>query len=167
MPYDAREVANFVLDYADQKRLPLTIMALLKLIYFAHGWYLAKHGTPLVRNRFEAWRGGPVVRIVYEGLKGSGKQPIQKRLTRFDPVSGITYLASPHLREDDAHFVKNIVDVYGPLHAYKLSDITHEPGSPWDLIWNDACGSSHPGMVITNDRIRQHFLTRHHGQAEH
>ena len=54
-PYDGREVANYLLDLADSKKLTLTQISLLKLIYFCHGWYLFYKERPLVKNEFEAW----------------------------------------------------------------------------------------------------------------
>jgi len=42
MAYDARGIANYLLDYADSKRQSVTTMSLLKILYFAHAWHLAK-----------------------------------------------------------------------------------------------------------------------------
>ena len=36
--YDARAVANFILDLAERDGRALTQVALLKILYFAHGW---------------------------------------------------------------------------------------------------------------------------------
>ena len=60
--YDARAVANFLLDHADARGLSLTQLMLLKLLYFSHGWYLNRFKSPLVENEFEAWEHGPVIR---------------------------------------------------------------------------------------------------------
>lgn len=158
LPHDARSIANFFLDYADTKGMPLTIMALLKLIYFAHGWHLANLGRPLVKNRFEAWPHGPVVRAVYESFQGSGKKPIRDRATRFDPRSGQAQLATYSLTRDEMTFLSQIFDAYAPLHAYRLSDMTHEAGSPWEQLQNAENTSTSPGMLISNDSIRAHFL---------
>lgn len=167
MPHDAREIANFILDHAAERGVPVSILKLLKLIYFAHGWHLAKHAAPLVKNRFEAWRDGPVVRALYENLPHSGDKPIQDRATKFDPRTGECYVASYSLHEEEKEFIRQIFEAYGYLHALRLSDITHESGSPWDKLWNDARGVSHPGMTITDASIREHFLRRHRKQAEH
>ena len=51
-PYDARAVANFLLDLADERSVPLTQMSLLKILYFAHGWYLAIEKYPTLLSIF-------------------------------------------------------------------------------------------------------------------
>ena len=167
MPHDAREIANFFLDHAESRGVPVTIMSLLKLIYFAHGWHLARYEKPLVKNRFEAWQHGPVVRSVYECFQGIGNRPIQNRATRFDPLTATSAQAEYELSEEERTFLSQIFDAYADLHAFRLSELTHEPGSPWDQLWNVEDGSTNPGMLITDEKIRLHFMRRHHLQAEH
>ena len=67
-PHDARAVANFLLDAADTHNITLSITSLLKIIYFAQGWHLAKYNRPLIGQSFEAWEFGPVIRVVYDSL---------------------------------------------------------------------------------------------------
>src|SRR2546421_11399446 len=83
--YDARAVANFFIDRAGRTGHSLTIMTLLKVLYFAHGWHLAQFSKPLVAQPFEAWKHGPVNRVVYEQFKGYGKKPLDKRAVSFNP----------------------------------------------------------------------------------
>lgn len=167
MPHDARQVANFILDHADSMGVSVTIMSLLKLIYFAHGWHLALFQRPLITNRFEAWQHGPVVRVVYECFQGSGNQPVSDRATIFDPLTATSKTAGYEFSPHERAFLTQIFDAYGDLHAFALSGLTHEPGSPWDQLWNVDDGSTNPGMRITDDEIRNHFMRRHHRQAEH
>ena len=167
MAHDAREIANFFLDYADARRVPVTIMSLLKLIYFAHGWHLARFGRPLVKNHFEAWQHGPVVRVVYECFQGDGDRPIKDRAVRFDPLTATKAPAVYSLGAEEEGFLRQIFDAYGHLHAFRLSDLTHEPGSPWDQLWNEVDGSTNPGMRLSDESIRNHFLRRHHLQPAH
>src|SRR5689334_20980325 len=83
--HDARAVTNFFLDRAERAQAPITIMTLLKVLYFSHAWYLAKYRRPLIAQPFEAWRHGPVNRVVYDQYKESGNEPITKRAVSFDP----------------------------------------------------------------------------------
>jgi uncharacterized phage-associated protein len=43
---------------------------------------------PLIKNDFEAWENGPVVRVVREAFKRYGKSPITSRAEKFDLDSG-------------------------------------------------------------------------------
>lgn len=159
MAYDAREVANFFLDYGEARSVPLSLMSLLKIIYFAHGWHLATCNQPLVRNKFEAWEHGPVVRVVYDSFKGSGRHPIQNRAQKFDPLTARYVHFEQGIDADLTGFLKNIFDAYSRYHAFDLSEMTHQVGSPWHSIWERVNGETNPGMVIPDERIREHFLS--------
>lgn len=157
--HDARALANFLLDYASGQKCPITIMALLKILYFAHGWHLAKTGAPLVRNNFEAWQLGPVVRIVWECFRDQGDKPITSRATKFDPIAQTHVVAYCEPAEDEASLLRSAVRAYGWIDAMALSQMTHRTGSPWDRVWNAPDGRVVAGMRISNEAIRQHFLT--------
>jgi uncharacterized phage-associated protein len=165
MPHDARDIANFLLDYAEDKGTSLTIMALLKLIYFAHGWHLARYEQPLVKNAFEAWQYGPVVRAVYESFSESGKKPITIRACKFDPVKAKYSRATYNLTAEERALLQNVFEAYAYFHAFKLSDMTHEENSPWHMIWNNVDSSSRPGMQISNSSIKEHF--QRHASVAH
>lgn len=133
-------------------------MALLKILYFAHGWHLAQTGAPLIRNEFEAWKQGPVVRVVYESFREHGENPIDSRATRFNPETGMREVVGYSLSEFETAFLRDISDAYSRLDALRLSDLTHESGSPWDAIWNAPDGRVTLGMRIPNATIREHFV---------
>lgn len=158
--HDARSITNFFLDRADRVGASITIMTLLKVLYFAHAWYLAKYEKPLVAQPFEAWKHGPVNRVVYDQYKEVGERPITKRAVSFDPKA-LKYL--PTLYDFDAEtekFLSDIFDYYSRFHPFKLSHLTHEKGGPWDQIWDQADKRAVPGMVIPNELIATWFCSR-------
>lgn len=155
--HDARGIANYMLYRADASGLDVTVMTLLKVLYFAHGWHLAKYGQPLVGQPFEAWRHGPVNRVVYDQLKDCGANPIRSKLKVFD-ASVCGYVeAAANIHADTAKFLNNVFDYYAQFHAFKLSDLTHEPGSPWDVVWQKAENGAVPGMLIPDSLIIEWF----------
>jgi uncharacterized phage-associated protein len=156
-PYDARAVANFLLDHAEARGLQLTQMSLLKLIYFCHGWYLSRFGKPLVYNDFEAWELGPVIRIVRECFKSCGDGPIRKRAERLNIHTGEIAVVDPLLADVDADFVRSVFDRYQVYGAWQLSEMTHEVGSPWDRLWNAEGLVIRLGLRIKNEEIKSHF----------
>lgn len=155
--YDARAVANFLLDYADEKKMRVTLMSVLKMIYYAHGWYLSQKRQPLVKQSFEAWDYGPVVRVVYDAFKGSGRAPLSTRAKRFDVISNEYKEIDEQLEAETAEFLKNVFDAYAHMEAFDLSNMTHVEGSPWDQVWNAPNGAINIGMKISNDQIRKWF----------
>lgn len=155
--YDARGIANYFLDRACQRELEVTVMTLLKVLYFAHGWHLAKYGQPLVAQPFEAWQHGPVNRVVYDQLKRRGSKPIKDRMQVFDAnICGYTD-AVANFDEETSKFLDDIFDYYARFHAFHLSDLTHELGSPWDLVWQSAETRAVPGMLIPDSLIMNWF----------
>jgi uncharacterized phage-associated protein len=153
-PYDPRAVANLLLDLAegdDDGALPITNLALQKLLYFAHGHFLIRTGRPLVTGAFEAWTYGPVHPAVYQAFKGEVDRPIQTRAVSRNVISGAT---SPLPNPDDGEVRRHLRDVlraYGHLSPGRLVDISHAPRGPWWTVVNKAKTSVALGLRISDD----------------
>jgi uncharacterized phage-associated protein len=160
MTYDARAVANFLLDYAAGKKMKVTLLWLQKVIFYAHGWYLSNKRQPLVQQDFEAWEYGPVVRAVYEAFKGSESEPLSTRAKRFDVIENSYKDINDPIDEEARHFLEKIFDAYSLVGAFDLSNETHAEGSPWDQVWNAPNGTVTVGMKIPNDEIRKWFSSK-------
>ena len=142
MAYDAREIANWFVERAGREGQRLSIMHLLKLIYIAHGWYLETRGRPLISNRIEAWQYGPVIPDVYNTFRPGGIEVAA-------PVPGFRF----NLDKDTAGFLDEIYEIYGSMSAFRLSDLTHVPGGPWD--WASREGGYY--AEIPDDLILKHY----------
>lgn len=122
--HDSRAIANIFVRQAQEAHKRLTIMSLLKFVYFAHGWTLGHTGRPLIRHAVEAWKHGPVVPEVYEVFRPQGiivSAPAEK-------------YASPgidDLSERERNIIKRVYDEYSPLDPFELSAITHGDKTPW------------------------------------
>jgi uncharacterized phage-associated protein len=156
-PYDGREVANLLLDKADARGVALTQISLLKILYFCHGWYLLYKGRPLISNEFEAWENGPVVKVVRDSFKSFGSSKITGRASQFDLLTGEVTQLSPALALADEQFVEQIFETYHVFGPWELRDMTHEPGSPWDRLWNSNRPVARFGLRIKNREITEHF----------
>jgi len=142
MQYDAKQIANEFIDRARRDGKRLSIMKLLKLIYIAHGWMLALYGRPLVHNRIEAWRHGPVIPDVYNALRPQGIYV--ETLASVEPAT---------IDEQAKHLIDQIYDMYSKMSAFRLSDLTHVEGGPW-MVASQSGGNYAP---IPDDLIRQHY----------
>lgn len=140
--YDARQIANWFVNRAKKENRQMSIMQLLKLVYIAHGWHLEMRKSPLIANKIEAWKYGPVIPDVYRAFRSQGVNvttPVPDHSTEIAP--------------SDAHLLEQIYSLYGNMPALRLSDITHEAGSPWDV----ATRNSGYFAPISDDLIQAHY----------
>jgi uncharacterized phage-associated protein len=140
-------------------------MALLKVLYFAHAWHLVKYRKPLVAQPFEAWKHGPVNRVVYEQLKGLGSRSISFKLVSFNAERCSFEEAKYCFEAETERFLRNIFDYYSKFHPFTLSDLTHEEGSPWHIIWSEAERRAVPGMVIPNELIMKWYGEKRNSES--
>jgi uncharacterized phage-associated protein len=159
MPESALAVANTFIEIAEEKGQKLTPLKLLKLVYFAHGWYLAITGKPLINEAVEAWKFGPVVPSLYRAFREYREKPIE------DKEYTIQYktrtFEAPVIPKGDPNnirvFLEKIWDVYGKLGAGQLSNLTHESSSPWYQIWENGGGKDRKGTDIPDELIKSYF----------
>lgn len=115
------DVARYFLSLSDEDAGDaITNMKLQKLAYYAQGFHLAMHGTPLFSEAIEAWPHGPVVPELYHAYKqhGSGciPAPVDMDFSRYDPKT--------------RGLLDEVYNVYGQFSAWKLRNMTHEE-TPW------------------------------------
>lgn len=128
-------------------------MKALKLVYFAHGWYLALSKQPLILDPVEAWQYGPVIPSLYRGLKSYGSRPVTELLPTGDEPQTV-----PSEDQGTQALLERVWKAYGHLSALRLSDITHMPGTPWhDLVQKKYNGRVPSGLDIDNHLIREYF----------
>lgn len=142
-------VANAVLEEARVQGKSLTIMQLLKVVYIAHGWSLALLQEPLVNEAPEAWQHGPVFPSIYREFRRFGSEPITSFAT--GPFGSVE---QPALSESQRSVVKSVVKNYGSMHAFALSRMTHEAGTPWSMTYRSGKGAS---QDIPNAIIAEHY----------
>jgi uncharacterized phage-associated protein len=145
MTYDARQIANWFIQRAAIEGRALSIMSLLKLTYIAHGWRLEISNRPLFENRIEAWQHGPVIPDVYHAFRPQGVVP-QKLDPNFPPP----------VDAGDEAFLEQIYGIYAQLSPFRLSELTHVPGGPWDTArkWGGQYAE------IPNDLIQSHYVSK-------
>ncbi len=170
MSYNPLIIANGFLDRAAARGETLSPMKLQKLVYYAHGWFLALTGESLLDEPIHAWLYGPVVNSIYQEFRRFGSHPITTRATvpiappqhrgssgEEDSVTdqGEQLANDPYL----SGFLNRIWDIYGGYTASQLSNKTHESGTPWSQIasqYRDR-GTVPRRVIIPNDSIKAYF----------
>lgn len=158
MTYDVRDVANFTLDFAEQRDIPITNLALQKLLYFVHGWYFAFYEKPLIKNKFEAWKYGPVQRVIYDQFKQFRDTAIRgERAMYIDPLTGDPVYREPSIEPEHAEMIRGVLEQYAAYTAGQLVDESHVEDGPWEYVWQQAEDVVYPGMKIPDALIFDHF----------
>ncbi|HSX38922.1 MAG TPA: type II toxin-antitoxin system antitoxin SocA domain-containing protein [Chlamydiales bacterium] len=113
-----------VAEYILSKTGPTTAMKLQKLVYYSQAWHLAWLEKPLFNEKIEAWRGGPVVPVLFELHKGQFMlQPGFFKEMRKP-------MLIDDLGADDRDIVDRVIGFYGKHDPHWLSQLTHLE-DPW------------------------------------
>ncbi|MCF6305055.1 MAG: DUF4065 domain-containing protein [Rhodobacteraceae bacterium] len=153
-------IANVFIKKAKAEGKLLTQMQLQKLVYIAHGWGLAINGEPLTSDAPCAWDYGPVYPELWQSLRGYGRSAVNKMIKYGDYDCNIFSdnaddIAVAELSQPESDLVDKIYELYGHFHAFQLSALTHQEGTPWYRVFVE--NNSKKG-VITNNDIKDHFV---------
>jgi uncharacterized phage-associated protein len=157
MAYTPAIVANTFLSLSREARQTVDPMKMQKLVYFAQGWHLGLGNGPLINEPIEAWDYGPVVASLYRELRpyGAGQivDPIREIAPK--PTGGFAMVSREVDDESGIAFMRRILEVYGKFSALQLSEMTHQPNTPWSMV-----RAKFPGLraaVIPDEMMTSYF----------
>ena len=142
---DARVVSNHLVDIAGEEGNTLTPMQVLKLVYISHGYRLGYNSIPLIPNRIEAWKFGPVIPDLYYSIKDR----------RDKPVVRVVATGLEDFVDGEQDFVAAIYNEYRALDGIQLSNLTHQDGTPWHRVYRPNVSS----LPIPDDMIQHHYAS--------
>lgn len=143
----AVEIAKHFVGIAAREKRDISPLKLQKLLYFAEGYHLAIHGTSLFVDEIEAWKFGPVVESVYHEFKEFGSGPIDRQWAR-----------AAFEDSDPRHeFLQRVWMTFRNWSPIELSELSHQPGGPWDQVLQENDGELRRNLPIEKDRIRIYF----------
>ena len=123
---------------------PLTLLKLLKLMYYAEGLSLAMDRGSLFADPIVAWRHGPVVIDIWEQYTN---RPYNLPLADHDKQQ------LNQMAEDDENTMEETFLTFGQFSAWKLRNMTHE-----EKPWLEATeGGRIMNREISRDTMRQYF----------
>lgn len=153
-------IANYFILKSLATGVELTPQKLVKMVYVAHGWYLALTGKPLLAEGIQAWKYGPIITSVYNKFIQYGNSQIDEL---YFNAAANTY---PIVEEKSLkEFLDKIWEVYNTFNGPELSTITHETNTPWDIIWNAQGKRKREGIIIPNDLIEKYYKERANGET--
>lgn len=158
--YEARKICNFLLARYDAQLFDLTNLRLNKILYFIHAESLLALRDGLVRNHFEAWEYGPVIRPVFDTFKRYESKWISAPATYLDYASGEQKIIPfADISQDHCELIRHAFEKYSTFTTNQLVTLSHVPGGPWDLVYRAHLADKTASPRITNDLIRRHYVT--------
>ena len=168
--HSVHAIANyFVARALQEKDKEFTPMKLQKLLYYAHGWYLALADEPLFDARVEVWRYGPVIQEIYSQYRKHGGDTITSTQTELRvSESGELEQFEPMVTNDPliVDFLNQIWEIYSPFTGIQLSNKTHRPGTPWSKIVEAFPQAPSTRERIPNEELKQYFLEVQSGERK-
>jgi len=158
--YDARAIANSIIDLSIEYEKKLTHLSLQKILYFIHGRHLIERESPLVGGHFEAWKYGPVHPLIFSTFRDTKGAAITKKAKKTDILTGEDLEIDPILDKETLLFIRQHAAHFLRLPAGRLVDLSHADGSPWDFVTRRQNRDRVFGDRITNDIIVR-FFKRH------
>lgn len=135
--HSALLIADYIIAKGAGKFTPLVVN---KLTYLAHGHTLGELGEPLVKDKVEAWRYGPVFPSVYHAFSEYKANPIPNlyycdtALTDKEVENRMTVFKSM-IDEKAIPIIDLVIEKYGVVDGGNLIKITHAKGTPWQKYY--------------------------------
>lgn len=160
-PYSSKTVANTFLAIAKEQGVTdLSPMKIQKLVYYAHAWYLAYMGEPLIADEIQAWKFGPVIPDVYHAFKHYGNNHITEPAPELSFIAETLFMQPKTVPPEDSDACTMILQVfnsYGKYTPIQLSNLTHSEGEPWKVISDRYPDELPMGLTIPDELIEQCF----------
>lgn len=122
----------------------MTLLKLLKLLYYAEGCSLALENGSLFDEDIIAWEHGPVIREVYAQYD----DPYNLHFGSNDDYESIRKIS-----ETDSGILEEVFQVFGQYTAWALRNKTHEE-TPWNEATNNG---QHLNKTIKRETMKKYF----------
>lgn len=140
------DVAQYIINHFSTREQYITTIKLQKLVYYSQAWSLVWDDEPLFEEDFEAWINGPVVRCLFDELKGYYYCP--QTIKDADPNK---------LSSNQKETIDLVLDNYGKLTSSQLVMLTHSE-DPWKNARGNLPPNCPSNTPITKQAIA-HFYT--------
>lgn len=111
----AQDIANYLIGYSHEHKIPIDNFRLQKYLFYAQGWHLAVSDEKLFDDKFQAWIHGPVVRKIYDIFSSFKSKNIDRSPAVFEPpIDMIAFLK------------KFVIDKYFHLDSSVLYKMVHD-----------------------------------------
>ena len=145
--YSPLTIANFFIKKGIEFSDPISQTKIQRLVYIAHGWYLALTGNPLINSVVEAWRFGPIIPEIYDAFKAYGNLPLKHVIDNKESIN-----------KEVKKLLEVVWNLYGRYSTFFLSNFTHQSNTPWDIVAKEYSYNI-PANKDIDDRIIRAYFT--------
>lgn len=148
-----------IADYLITRSNQLTPLHILKFAYISHGYTLAIYNQPLVADRVEAWKHGPVIPSLYHMLKNYGNGIVNQLFycgtyTNDSEIGDRIKFLEKSIDVRYRKIIDRVLEKYGKYTAWDLSELTHKNGTPWSKYYR----KNEFFVEIPQDAIKEHYV---------
>ncbi|ORV53073.1 hypothetical protein AWC03_21335 [Mycobacterium europaeum] len=136
------DVATYILERLGR----MSAMKLQKLVYYSKAWHLVWEDASLFPEQIQAWANGPVVYELYKSHRG-----------KFEVTAKMVKGDSGNLTDNEKESVDVVLQHYGSLKAYELSDMTHRE-APWRDARDGLPAGAPCSTPITDVAMYEYYL---------
>ena len=136
------DVAQCILNLAEEDGANITPMKLLKITYIAYGWFSLSGDGRLFADKIEAWQYGPVIPNLYHDIKKFKDYTITEKIGNAD-----------ELTDDKKNWISKIYDMYKGYSSLQLSSMTHKNNSPWYQVYQSGIRN----IEIPDNNIKKYY----------
>jgi len=140
--YDSNDLLAYILGVCQKKGFSWNLTKAQKLLYCCYGTVLAGFDRKLTEELPQAWKYAPVFPRTLNAMKKGRIIPGQD--------NGFSLKCEPEIRE----LIDTTIETFGPYSASKLSNWSHQPGSPWHTASNGGTEIYNP---ISSALIKDYF----------
>ncbi len=141
------DAAKYILE---NSRRTITQLELQKLLYLSQMTHLGEYNKPVLAARFEAWKFGPVNRMLYDEVKRFAANPIPST-----SVAGNVEIIGA-LVDTTKEVLDLIIRDLSEKTASELIQITHWKKGAWTKTYDPANWN----IEIPEELMRQEYLDR-------
>ncbi|MCK1478054.1 DUF4065 domain-containing protein [Bradyrhizobium sp. 197] len=166
--YEARKICNFLLANFDAVAFDITNLRINKLLFFIQAGALRQLPEGLIRNHFEAWQFGPVIRPVFDAFKTYKESPIKAPAQYLDYASG-KHIPVPYedIHQEHLKIIVREFKNYSHFTTGQLVSLSHEPNGPWDVVYKAHLADPTLSPRIPNRLIRRYFAGEDQSTVRH
>lgn len=170
MTQPALFVANYIIEYSNEKGYKINNLKLQKLLYFLNARSLVENNCSIFPELMQKWKYGPVVAEVYHEYKKFGAFDIEsndivkqklnidyKTNTGSFPTISFEDYDSNNLDQCEKKLIEDTVDSLSEYEPFELVDITHT--HPMWREDEDRINQGEKNISYDNEKVLNYFLT--------